>query len=109
MKVSPAGYAHLINALSCLSNGKLCVLLEGGYCIKSLSECVALSVRALLGYPTPRVEEYIKPDPKYYLKLENNFQLILNKFLNQIKLRENFDECNGCTPSLLEMSSKFKR
>ncbi len=65
MKVTPAGYAHFINALSCISNGKLCVLLEGGYCIKSLSEGVALSVRALLGYPTPRVEDYLKPDPKY--------------------------------------------
>ena len=61
--VTPACYAHLINALSCLSNGKLCVLLEGGYCIKSLSEGVALSVRALLGYPTPRIETTKKPDP----------------------------------------------
>ena len=85
MKVTPAGYAHFINALSCLSNGKLCVLLEvttqlvklkllssvlqvwyllkGGYCIKSLSEGVALTLRALLGYPTPRIEDLLKPDP----------------------------------------------
>jgi hypothetical protein len=32
MKVSPACYAHFINALSCLANGKLCVLLEVCFC-----------------------------------------------------------------------------
>ena len=37
---------------------------KGGYCIKSLSEGVALSVRSLLGYPTPRVEDFQKPDEK---------------------------------------------
>lgn len=28
MKVTPAGYAHMTNALSILSGGKLCILLE---------------------------------------------------------------------------------
>jgi histone deacetylase 6 len=65
MKVTPSCYAHFINVLSCLANGKLCVLLEGGYCIKSLSEGVALTLRALLGYPCPRLDDFTKPDPMY--------------------------------------------
>jgi histone deacetylase 6 len=64
MRITPACYAHFINTLSCLTSGKLCVLLEGGYCIKSLSEGVALTVRSLLGYPCPRIEDTQKSDQK---------------------------------------------
>lgn len=64
MKVTPAAYAHLTNALSKVSNGKLCVLLEGGYCLKSMSEGVALTLRELLGYPTPRIDALTKPNSK---------------------------------------------
>ena len=28
MKITPSCYAHFINRLSCLANGRLCVLLE---------------------------------------------------------------------------------
>jgi histone deacetylase 6 len=76
MNVTPAAYAHFINALSALSNGKLCVLLEGGYCIKSLSEGVALTVRALLGYPTPRIETLTRPDPVFVDSLMNLISLL---------------------------------
>lgn len=82
MKVTPAGYAHMTNALSILSGGKLCILLEvlnalinskqwknltsyiikGGYNIKSAAEGVSLTVRALLGLPCPRIDDMQKPD-----------------------------------------------
>ncbi|XP_034252879.1 histone deacetylase 6 isoform X1 [Thrips palmi] len=55
MEVTPAFYAHLINSLSALSNGKLAVVLEGGYCLRSLAEGAALTLRALLGHPTPQL------------------------------------------------------
>jgi histone deacetylase 6 len=71
MMITPACYSHFINSLSCLSSGKLCVLLEGGYCIKSLSEGVALTVRSLLGYPCPRIESTTQPDSSFVKTLLN--------------------------------------
>ncbi|ESP03569.1 hypothetical protein LOTGIDRAFT_137337, partial [Lottia gigantea] len=53
MNVSPAAYAHFIHMLNCLADGRVCVVLEGGYCLKSLAEGCALSLRALLGDPCP--------------------------------------------------------
>ncbi|KAF8764318.1 histone deacetylase 6-like [Argiope bruennichi] len=51
MKLTPPVYAHFLNLLSCLAGGKICVLLEGGYCISSLSESVAFTLKGLLGDP----------------------------------------------------------
>ncbi|KAF4520113.1 hypothetical protein B566_EDAN010269 [Ephemera danica] len=53
MTVTPACYAHLTNLLSTLAGGKLAVLLEGGYCLSSLAESAAMTLRALLGDPCP--------------------------------------------------------
>uniref|UniRef100_K1QPP3 histone deacetylase n=1 Tax=Magallana gigas TaxID=29159 RepID=K1QPP3_MAGGI len=55
MEVTPSCFAQYVNQLSALAEGKLCLVLEGGYCIKTLSEGVALSLKALLGDPCPRV------------------------------------------------------
>ena len=52
MKVSPAAYSHFISNLSCLAGGRLVVLLEGGYCLDSLSEAAALTLRTLIGQTT---------------------------------------------------------
>ncbi|XP_048252903.1 histone deacetylase 6-like isoform X2 [Haliotis rufescens] len=61
MKVTPACFAHFINLLSPIAAGKICLILEGGYCTESLSEGVALSLRALLGDPCPRIEKTHQP------------------------------------------------
>ncbi|KAK7602688.1 hypothetical protein V9T40_006662 [Parthenolecanium corni] len=55
MLVSPACYAHFINALSVFASGRLAVVLEGGYFLPSLAEGAALTLRALLGDPCPRI------------------------------------------------------
>ena len=55
MVVTPATYAHLVHLLAGLAGGRLVVLLEGGYCLPSLAESAALSLRALLGDPCPPV------------------------------------------------------
>lgn len=55
MTLTPSVYPHFINSISSLANGRICVLLEGGYCISSLSESLALTLRALLGYPCPLI------------------------------------------------------
>ncbi|XP_067861032.1 polyamine deacetylase HDAC10 [Heptranchias perlo] len=53
MCATPECFAHLTQLLMPLANGKLCVVLEGGYNLRSLSESVCMTVRALLGDPVP--------------------------------------------------------
>jgi len=57
MMVTPATYAHLIWSLTSFSMGRLVVLLEGGYCLPSLAESAALTLRCLQGLPCPLVGE----------------------------------------------------
>ncbi|CAL1534567.1 unnamed protein product, partial [Lymnaea stagnalis] len=61
MDVTPACFAHFVNLLMPLANGKVGLILEGGYNLKSLSESVALSLRALLGDPTPKIAPVSAP------------------------------------------------
>ncbi|XP_073992654.1 histone deacetylase 6 isoform X3 [Rhodnius prolixus] len=55
MELTPAVYAHLLTSLTALANGKVAVVLEGGYYLKSLAEAAAMTLRALLGDPCPGV------------------------------------------------------
>ncbi|KZC13630.1 Histone deacetylase 6, partial [Dufourea novaeangliae] len=61
MLVTPAFYAHLVSSLMSLASGKVAVVLEGGYYIKSLAESAALTLRALLGEPCPKLEDLELP------------------------------------------------
>ncbi|XP_058974555.1 histone deacetylase 6-like isoform X2 [Musca domestica] len=61
MEVTPAFYSHLINPLLKLANSRLAVVLEGGYCLESLAEGAALTLRALLGEPCPALVEKLEP------------------------------------------------
>ncbi|XP_076299749.1 histone deacetylase 6 isoform X1 [Lasioglossum baleicum] len=61
MLVTPAFYAHLVSSLMSLASGKVAVVLEGGYCLKSLAESAALTLRALLGDPCPLIENLELP------------------------------------------------
>ena len=56
MLLTPACYAHLLSSLLSLASGKVAVVLEGGYCLKSLAESGALTLRALLGDPCPMLQ-----------------------------------------------------
>lgn len=53
MLITPACYSHLLSSLLSLANGKVAVVLEGGYYLKSLAESAALTLRTLLGDPCP--------------------------------------------------------
>lgn len=53
MELTPAVYSHLINPLLCLAQSRVAVILEGGYCLDSLAEGAALTLRTLLGDPCP--------------------------------------------------------
>lgn len=51
MLLSPSFYAHATHSLKGLANGKVVVVLEGGYCIESLADGAAYTLRTLLGDP----------------------------------------------------------
>lgn len=61
MEVTPACYSHLISPLMGLAGGKVAVVLEGGYCLKSLAEGAALTLKTLLGDSCPRIGAISKP------------------------------------------------
>ncbi|KOB70092.1 putative histone deacetylase hda2, partial [Operophtera brumata] len=49
MELTPACYATLLHMLMCVQP-RVCCVLEGGYCVPSLAEGAALSLRTLLGH-----------------------------------------------------------
>ncbi|CAN0007928.1 unnamed protein product [Bubo scandiacus] len=61
MNATPEVFAHLTRFLMQLANGKLCVILEGGYHLKSLSESVCMTVKTLLGDPVPQITGEMAP------------------------------------------------
>ncbi|NXD79177.1 HDA10 deacetylase, partial [Halcyon senegalensis] len=61
MNATPEIFAHLTHFLKQLASGRLCIILEGGYHLKSLSESVCMTVKALLGDPVPQVTGEMAP------------------------------------------------
>ncbi|XP_056338508.1 polyamine deacetylase HDAC10 isoform X2 [Oenanthe melanoleuca] len=61
MNATPEVFAQLTHFLMQLANGKLCVILEGGYHLKSLGESVCMTVKTLLGDPVPQVTGEMAP------------------------------------------------
>ncbi|CAK1602419.1 unnamed protein product [Parnassius mnemosyne] len=60
MEVTPACYGSLVHMLMCVS-AAVCVVLEGGYCLPSLAEAAALTLRTLLGHPPPMLTATQEP------------------------------------------------
>ncbi|ROT82380.1 putative histone deacetylase 6 [Penaeus vannamei] len=50
-KVSPECYGHMTKLLSCLAGGRVIVALEGGYNLNTISYCMTMCAKALLGDP----------------------------------------------------------
>lgn len=65
MEITPACYAHLLSPLMALAQGRMAVVLEGGYCLESLAEGAALTLRALLGDPCPILEPLLPPTDRF--------------------------------------------
>ncbi|KAM8972082.1 polyamine deacetylase HDAC10 [Pelodytes ibericus] len=61
MCATPECFSHLTHLLTNLAGGKLCVVLEGGYHLKSLAESVSMTVRTLLGDPVSRLTGEMAP------------------------------------------------
>lgn len=60
MELTPAVYGHLTHLLMSICP-RVCVVLEGGYCLASLAEGAAITLRTLLGHPPPVLE--VVPEP----------------------------------------------
>ncbi|KAJ4961306.1 hypothetical protein NE237_021216 [Protea cynaroides] len=59
--VTPSGFAQMTNLLSALSSGKLLVILEGGYNLRSISSSATAVIKVLLG-ETPGCEvDHVEP------------------------------------------------
>jgi len=61
MEITPACYSHFTSSLMGLASGRVAVVLEGGYCLKSLAEGAALTLRTLLGDPCPLIDPLSAP------------------------------------------------
>lgn len=61
MEITPACYAHLISPLLPFAQGKIAVVLEGGYCLEALAEGAAITLKTLLGDPCPLMEPLDEP------------------------------------------------
>ncbi|GFS12563.1 histone deacetylase [Elysia marginata] len=75
MLLTPAMYAHMTHHMMAFATGRVCVALEGGYCIQSLAEGCALTLRALLQDPCPKLLETGEP-----------CESITNTILNVVKV-----------------------
>lgn len=64
MEISPACYAHLVSPLLAFAQGRVEVVLEGGYCLDSLAEGVAITLKTLLGDPCPLLEPLTEPSER---------------------------------------------
>lgn len=64
MEITPACYAHLVSPLMPLAHGRIAVVLEGGYCLESLAEGAAITLKTLLGDPCPRLEPLEPPSER---------------------------------------------
>jgi hypothetical protein len=78
-KVSPEGYGHMCHMLTSLAEGRVAVLLEGGFNLTSTAESMLACVKALLGdsLRMPKVEG-LKPDANAVLQFAASYLLPYN-------------------------------
>ncbi|XP_027329576.1 histone deacetylase 15 isoform X1 [Abrus precatorius] len=93
--VTPSGYAQMTRMLNALSGGKLLVILEGGYNLRSISSSATAVIKVLLG-------ENPECDP------ENSFpsRAGLQTVLEVLKIQMNFWPSLG--PMFMNLQSQWK-
>ncbi|CAF4113896.1 unnamed protein product [Rotaria sp. Silwood2] len=66
-ELTPTCFAYMTKKLMSLADGKVVLVLEGGYELNALAECGKLCVEALLGRPIPMFsEEILEAQPNPY-------------------------------------------
>ncbi|XP_028208611.1 histone deacetylase 15 isoform X3 [Glycine soja] len=93
--ITPSGYAHMTHMLNALSGGKLLVILEGGYNLRSISSSATAVIKVLLG-ESPGCE------------LENSFpsKAGLQTVLEVLKIQMNFWPALG--PIFVTLESQWR-
>ncbi|KAK7388767.1 hypothetical protein VNO78_23594 [Psophocarpus tetragonolobus] len=93
--ITPSGYAHMTHMLNALSGGKLLVILEGGYNLRSISSSATSVIKVLLG-ESPGCE------------LENSFpsKAALLTVLEVLKIQMNFWPSLG--PIFVNLESQWR-
>lgn len=92
MEVTPACYSHLISLLSSLANGKIAVVLEGGYCLQSLAEGAALTLKTLLGDPCPPLIEPLEEPSNSITETILNCIYSLRPYWKSLRVNATYDE-----------------
>lgn len=81
--VSPAGYGHMTHLLKGIAKGKLCVVLEGGYNLDSISKSALGVAKVLVGEPP---ENTVKSQPQLEtLEVIDEVIKIQSKYWNCLK------------------------
>uniref|UniRef100_A0A803SYR6 Histone deacetylase 10 n=1 Tax=Anolis carolinensis TaxID=28377 RepID=A0A803SYR6_ANOCA len=81
MCATPECFAHLTHFLMHLAKGKLCLVLEGGYHLRSLSESVCMTIKTLLGDPLPRLSGEMAPCLRYMFACLHHLQCMFCRVL----------------------------
>ncbi|XP_068689910.1 histone deacetylase 6-like isoform X1 [Montipora foliosa] len=69
--VTPEGYHHLTKLLTNVANGKIIIVLEGGYNLRSVEESVCACTSSLLGDPCPRLDGSMAPSDSCFETIRN--------------------------------------
>ncbi|KAK9066623.1 hypothetical protein SSX86_013946 [Deinandra increscens subsp. villosa] len=91
--VTPAGYAQMTKMLTSLSRGKLLVILEGGYNLRSISSSATAVIKVLLGETPESMLENVVPSKSGLrtvldvLKIQNNFWPNLGPIFSDLQSR----------------------
>lgn len=112
MEITPACYSHLLSPLLALAEGKVAVVLEGGYCLESLSESTALTLKTLLGDPCPLMENLDEPCDTIQEVILNSIY-VHKEFWNCLQLQdvyslEDLNNVNPPQPDLHKIVQIFK-
>ncbi|GLV37722.1 Histone deacetylase 6 [Carabus blaptoides fortunei] len=89
MLVTPGMYHHMTTSLMALAEGKIAVLLEGGYFLPSLSEGAAQTLRALLSDPAPMFADFESPKEFVRDTIYNSISLLRKKWTCFSHYRDN--------------------
>lgn len=100
MEVTPACYSHLLSPLLSLAGGKVAVVLEGGYCLKSLSEGAAITLKTLLGDPCPKILDPLPAPCDAIRETILNCTAVLKSFWSNLSVNAEYSESelNNKTP-----------
>ncbi|XP_051035515.1 histone deacetylase 6 isoform X2 [Phodopus roborovskii] len=98
-QVTPEGYAHLTHLLMGLANGRVILILEGGYNLASISESMAACTHSLLGDPPPPLALLRPPQPGALASITETIQ-VHRRYWRSLRLMkmEDKEECSSSKP-----------